>query len=387
MVVRLLVLLLGMLTSGSSGQREAPWQRGVGYADDDPAEPNTVPHPYQAGGGPAGQPGPVTGQHPPAGRGTAPVPGVTWPGWGAHDPRAPGGLPSRAGPLPQRRPRGLVGRLVFPGSPRRRRVPRWVKWLAGLTVLGLIFRKAIVFVVVTALSAALHLVGINLHLPNVRFGWPWQSVSAGTTTTVSLGPWVLQKIEGISKPALGQANFSFYFTHKVSKGIGPWPCWYASTFYAVAHASASVNLNPGPAWWRPSTGHYRLNIVSRPWHGTPGHVTVTMVLPPPQLPQSPHAATIDDLPSRPISSEHSWTYPGFGCGTVLRPQFPESVLYAQAQEIAYYKSRNAPDVTRPLVRTAEGQATRIIRDNFVQPTVNAFGYDLDQFTLRWAAGA
>ena len=35
---------------------------------------------------------------------------------------------------------------------------------------------------------------------------------------------MLQKIEGISKPALGQANFNFLFTHKVSKSIGPWPC-------------------------------------------------------------------------------------------------------------------------------------------------------------------
>jgi len=28
---------------------------------------------------------------------------------------------------------------------------------------------------------------------------------------------------------------------------------------------------------------------------------------------------------------------------------------------------------------------RIIRDNFVQPTVNAFGYTLEKFTIRWAA--
>ena len=86
-----------------------------------------------------------------------------------------------------------------------------------------------------------------MHLPSVRFAWPWQVVTAGTTTNTDLGPWVLQKIEGISQPALGQANFDFYFTRKVSKNIGPWPCWYASTFYAVGHASATVDLNPGPA--------------------------------------------------------------------------------------------------------------------------------------------
>jgi len=79
---------------------------------------------------------------------------------------------------------------------------------------GLIFRRAVASVVLVALSAALHLVGINVHLPSVRFGWPWQTIRAGATATTNtdLGPWVLQKIEGISRPALGQANFNFYFT-------------------------------------------------------------------------------------------------------------------------------------------------------------------------------
>jgi hypothetical protein len=409
MVVRLLVLLLGMLTSSRADQRQAPWPHGAA-ADDDPSAQHTVPQatqpshgwPGDAGGWPdergtlPGQGGGRTG-HGGAGPGddgvwarrtaVRPGQGQGWPGSNGADPRAGGGLPSPARPLPPRRPGGLIGRLVVPGPRRRRRIPRWVKWVAALAVLGLIFRKAVAFAVITALSAALHLVGVNLHLPNVKFGWPWQSVTAGTTTTVDLGPWVLQKIEGISKPALGEANFSFYFTHKVSKSIGFWPCWYSSTFYAVAHASATVNLNPGPSWWRPATGHYRLNVISRPWHGKPGHVAVTMILPPPQLPRSPHDAIIDNIPSKPISSDHSWTYPGLGCGVALRPQFSESVLYAQAQQIAYYKSRNAPGVTRPLVRTAETQATRIIRDNFIQPTVNAFGYDLDRFTLLWATRA
>src|SRR5262249_10963387 len=79
------------------------------------------------------------------------------------------------------------------------------------------------------------------------------------------------------------------------------------------------------------------------------------------------------------------TYPGFGCGVVLRPQFPESELYAQAQSIAFYKSQHAPQVTGPLVRTAEAEATRTIRDNFIQPTVNALGYSLDRLTRRSAA--
>jgi len=270
-------------------------------------------------------------------------------------------------------------------GPRRRRISPKVKWAALVVVVGLIFRRAIASVVLTALSAALHLVGINAHLPSISFAWPWQTITAGTTTDTDLGPWVLQKIEGISKPALGQANFNFLFTHKVSKSIGPWPCWYASTFYAVAHASATVDLNPGPAWWAPARGHYKLQVLSRPAGGRPGHVSVTMVLPQPQLPQSVHDITVDNIPSKPIDTQHSWTYPGFGCGVVLRPQFPESELYAQAQRIAFYKSQHMPQVTGPLIKTAEAEAARTIRDNFIQPTVNALGYSLDRLTLRWAA--
>lgn len=269
--------------------------------------------------------------------------------------------------------------------PRRRRISPLVKWALVLTAVGLIFRRAIAYLVLIALSAALHLVGVNAHLPNIRFGWPWQSISKGTVTNTELGPWVLQKIEGISKPALGEANFNFFFTHKVAKNIGPWPCWYASTFYAVGHASATVDLNPGAGWWTPSSGHYQLRVVSRPQDGNPGHVTVGMVLPQPQLPQSAHDVTVDNIPSKPVATQHSWTYPGFGCGVVLRPQFAESVLYSQAQRIAFYKAQHAPQITGPLVRTAESEAAQTIRDNFIQPTVNALGYLLDRFTIHWAA--
>jgi hypothetical protein len=254
-----------------------------------------------------------------------------------------------------------------------------------MVVIGLIFRRLIAAVTLMALSGVLHLVGVNVHLPHIKLAWPWQTISAGVTTNTDLGPWVLQKIERISKPALGQANFTFFFTHKVSKSIGIWPCWYASTFYAVGHASATVDLNPGPAWWTPTKGHYRLQVLSRPGSGKPGHVAVTMVLPLPQLPQSAHDVTIDNIPSKPIATQHSWTYPGFGCGVLLRPQFADSVLYSEAQSIAFDKSRHAPDITHQLIAAAETQAVATIRDNFVQPTVNAFGYALDRFSVRWTA--
>ena len=287
-------------------------------------------------------------------------------------------------------PAGLTG--GDPGRPsrpgRRHRVPRWLKVSCAVAVAAWVFRRAVAALTVTALSTVLHVVGISAHLPRISFAWPWQTAGAATATITNtdVGPWVLQKIEGISKPALGQANFNFLFTHKVSKNIGPLPCWYASTFYAVGHASATVNLNPGPAWWAPGTGHYRLQVLRQPQPGRAGQVAVTMALPRPQLPQSVHDVTIDTLPSRPVSVQHSWTYPGIACGMVLRPQFPQSELYAQAQRIAFYRADHAAAITGPLIRTAEAQAARTIRDSFVEPTVNAFGYTLEKFTITWAAG-
>ncbi len=387
-MVRILLFLLGMLTADRPGQRQAARYRDGGPykgvaldpLDRDPdwpasgggtpnqTRPLPAAHPRRVGGG---QPGRSCG-HPGRPGGRRPDPD-RWRG----DPAGWRGDPAgwRGDP---------AGWRGDPG-PRRRRVPGWVKWTAAVVVIGLIFRRVIAAVTLMALSGVLHLVGINVHLPHIKLAWPWQTISAGVTTNTDLGPWVLQKIEGISKPALGQANFTFFFTHKVSKSIGIWPCWYASTFYAVGHASATVDLNPGPAWWTPMKGHYRLQVLSRPGPGQPGHVAVTMVLPLPQLPQSARDVTIDNIPSKPIATQHSWTYPGFGCGVLLRPQFADSVLYSEAQSIAFDKSRHAPDITHQLIAAAETQAVQTIRDNFVQPTVNAFGYALDRYSVRWTA--
>jgi hypothetical protein len=279
---------------------------------------------------------------------------------------------------PPRRPPARFGRGRW-----RPRIPRWVTWTVVIGVVALIFRKAAAWLVITALSGALHLIGINAHLPHIKLEWPWQSISAGSTTDVIIGPWVLQKIQGIDRPALGTENFNFLFTHKASKSIGFWPCWYQATFYAVGHASATVDLNPGPSWWKPSTGHYRLDVLSRPVAGKPGSVTVSMALPDPQLPQSVHDVTIDDTLSQPVSTEHSWTYPGFGCGMLLKPQFAESVLYAQAQNLAFYRVNHVSSVTQPLIAAAENEAVQMIRNNFIQPTLNALGYTLTAFTIRW----
>jgi hypothetical protein len=317
--------------------------------------------------------------------GTREMPNPAGPWWPDPD-ESPSGPPGGGTYAPQRGPvRGFKGSRGFGGSRGRRRwIPLPVKWGAVILLIGLIFRKAVAWAVLMALSSALHLVGVNVHLPHVKLSWPWQSISAGTTSNIDLGPWVLQKIEGISKPALGTANFNFTFTHKVSKNIGIWPCWYSSTFDAAGHASATVNLNPGAGWWAPSAGHYKLQVLSPPATGTPGRVSVVVVLPKPQLPQSVHDVTIDNTLSHPIDTQHSWTYPGFGCGVLVKPQFAQSVLYAQAQTIAFYKATHSSDVTGPLIRTAEAEAAQTIRNNFIQPTVNAFGYVLDGLTIRWA---
>jgi hypothetical protein len=267
--------------------------------------------------------------------------------------------------------------------PLRPRLPRWVKWTAIVVVAGLVFRRAVAWAVLAALSAALHLVGVNVNLPHIRFGWPWQSISAGTTTNIFVGPLVLQKIEGISHPALGTENFNFVFTHTVSKNIGPWPCWYSGTFYAVGKASATVDLNPGAAWWQPSTGHYQLRVLRAPVPGVPGRLAVSMALPLPQLPQSVHDVAVDNTLSKPISTDHSWTYPGLGCGILIQPQFSQSVLYSQAQSTAFYQATHLASVTKPLIGAAETEAVTMIRDNFIQPTVNALGYTLTQFAIRW----
>jgi hypothetical protein len=347
-MLRFLILCLGMLTTRARRLDTAPLRSGYRQANDDPRTRYEQPDAED-----------------------------TW--HIAAEPPRPR-APEQASWAP---PTVLVSRRAA----GRRLLPWWVKWAAGLAVIALIFRKALAFAAITALSAALHLIGLNVHLPHISLAWPWTSITAGTTTDTQVGPWVLQKIEGISRPALGTENFNFVFTHKVSKNIGFWPCWYSSTFYAVGRASATVDLNPGPTWWAPSSGHYRLQVLSGPVAGQPGQVAVTLVLPQPQLPQSVHDISVDNTLSRPLDTQHSWTYPGLGCGALIKPQFSDAVLYSQAQNLAFYQATHNPQVTRPLIVAAETEAGQIIRDNFIQPTVNALGYKLTSFTLRWAGAA
>ena len=288
------------------------------------------------------------------------------------------------GPAP-----AAVSGITFDGRRRRRwysRVPRWARWSAGTAIVILVFRRAVTWAVITGASGALHLTGVNPHLPHVTFGWPWSSLTApAAATDVLVGPLVLQKIEGIDKPALGTTTFNFLFTHKVSHSMGFLPCWYSATFSAVAKASATVDLNPGAAWWAPATGHYVLTVLSKPSGAVPGRVSVTMTLPAPQLPQTVHDVSVDNTLSKPVSTDHSWTYPGLACGAVIKPQFTQSVLYAQAQQEAFTQANTVKSVTAPLTAAAEKQAAAIIDGNFVTPTLGALGYTVASFTIRWAA--
>ena len=279
--------------------------------------------------------------------------------------------------------------MTPPGGPRRHWyswIPRWIRWTGGILIVGIVFRRIVAWAVLAALSGALHLFGADLRLPHVTFGWPW-SASSTTSSSTLVGPLVLQKIQGIDKPALGTTTFNFLFTHSVSHSMGVLPCWYSATFYAVGRASATVDLNPGASWWKPSTGHYTLRVLSPPSGSTPGRVTVTMALPLPQLPQSVHDVSIDNTLSKPVSSDHSWTYPGLACGVLLKPQFSQSVLYAQAQSEAFTQATTVKSVTQPLIAAAEKEATTIIGGNFVTPTLNSLNYKVSQFTIRWIAPA
>jgi hypothetical protein len=289
-------------------------------------------------------------------------------------------------------PDGSGGSPIGPRRARRRRwyswIPLWLRWTVVIVVLIAFFRRVVAWALLAALSGALHLVGANINLPHVQFGWPWSSLSApATSSNVLVGPLVLQKIEGINSPALGTTTFNFLFTHKVSHPLGPLPCWYSATFYAVGKASATVDLNPGASWWKPSTGHYELTVLSKPSGATPGQVSVMMTLPDPQLPQSVHDVSIDNTLSTPVSTDHSWTYPGLTCGTIIKPQFAQSVLYAQAQDQAYTQATTVKSVTQPLIAAAEKEATSIIGGNFITPTLNALGYKVTRFTIHWVAPA
>ena len=115
--------------------------------------------------------------------------------------------------------------LMTPDGPRPpgrhwySRIPRWMRWAGAIVIIALFFRRIVAWLALAALSATLHFFGANVRLPDVTFGWPWSSSSTTSANTI-VGPLVLQKIEGIDKPALGTTTFNFLFTHSVSHSLG-----------------------------------------------------------------------------------------------------------------------------------------------------------------------
>ena len=190
-------------------------------------------------------------------------------------------------------------------------VPRWVKWALPLAAAGFIFRRAIASVVLTALAATLHFLGLNVHLPSVRFAWPWQTITAGTPPT-PIGPVGAAEDRGHlpACPGPGQLQLRVH-----PQGVQEHRHLAVLVRQHVLRRGPRVGHRqpePRPGLVDPGPGHYRLQVLSRPRGGQPGRVAVAMVLPPPQLPQSAHDVTIDNILSKPLDTQHSWTYPGFG---------------------------------------------------------------------------
>ena len=175
------------------------------------------------------------------------------------------------------------------------------------------------------------------------------------------------------------------FTRTVSKPLGFLPCWYSATFSAVGRAAATVDLNPGAAWWKPSTGHYALRVLTRPSGSAPGTVTVTMALPRPSYRSRCTTCRSTTRCPRRCRATTRWTYPGLACGALIRPQFSHVELYAQAQTEAFRQATTVASVTAPLTAAAETEAGKIIGGNFITPALGALHYRVSRFTIRWVA--
>jgi hypothetical protein len=215
--------------------------------------------------------------------------------------------------------------------------------------------------------------------------------AAGTNSVDMLGPAILQQVIGVDKPALGQANFAFDFTRTASHDIGPWPCWYSQGYHAQASASAYVSLNPGSDWWASSTGHYVMRRI--------GHqVTVSLALPTPTLP-TVHQVSVDNTLSGTFGKpDHSWTYPGFGCGGLLNPHFSNDEMGKLMQQIAFALATGqavkidgvkmvsgTPSgvISSQVIASAEAEAKKMFTDDFIGPTVRAYGDKLTSLNIIW----
>ena len=154
-MVRFLIFLVGMLTTNRpGGARTVPMWQDDSRGRAESAELRAEGPDEGGAGSPPAQPPPPPPQWPYREAGRAPV------------------------------QRDCVSGRRSPPRPIRRKLT----WAAVLVVAGLVFRKVIAWAVLVALSAALHLFGINGRLPHIRLAWPWQTIGAGTTTDTCIWP-------------------------------------------------------------------------------------------------------------------------------------------------------------------------------------------------------
>ena len=251
--------------------------------------------------------------------------------------------PRRCSPQPLERPRRQVirGQLVRPRAAAG--IPRKLAWGAVLVLLALIFRKVIAWAV---LAVA------------VRGPAPGRAQRAPAARHVRLAVAVghrgddhqhQRRAPGCCRRS--RASPGPRWAPRTSTSCSPTRSRRTSASgRAGTPAPSPPRATPRPRWTStrdrpggpraPATTGYR--SCRRPATGVPGRVSVAIVLPLPQLPQSVHDVTVDNTMSHPIDTQHSWTYPGLGCGALIRPQFSVSVLYAQAQNLAF----DRPGTTR-----------------------------------------
>ena len=96
-----------------------------------------------------------------------------------------------------------------------------------------------------------------------------------------------------------------------------------------------------------ASGHYLLQVLSRRWRVSPAGWRSASCCRSRSCRRRCTTSRSTTPLSHPIDTQHSWTYPGFGCGTLLKPQFSASVLYAQAQNLAFYQATHNPQLDPP----------------------------------------
>ena len=246
----------------------------------------------------------------------------------------------------------------------------------------------------SALSAALHLVGAQ-RPPAAGSGSPGPGRRSAAGTTLQRPAWAPGCSSGSRaspRPALGTGPTSrFVFTHKVSKNIGPWPCWYCEHLLRrrprLRHRRPQPGARRGGHPGLPATTGCRSSAAPLSEAGR-ARSRSRWSCPPPAASRRPRTTSrIDNLPPPAARvPQHSWTYPGFGCGAAA-PAAVRPVGAVPAAQTCLLPGGARVRGERPARRRGRSEAAQMVVDDSVRPTVDAFGYALDRFTLGWSAGS